>query len=262
MGKQSAAKLFEDEKSIFAQRLGQLMDERNLSHTDVAKKTGFQRQTISLYVGDQSKPDTERLTKLADVFDVSADWLLGRSAHRNIDANAQAAQEYTGLDDTSARQMNAWKRQSEPAISGGYMQTSSITYHAQGVLNFLNALICSDEIDLLAEHARIYCDYINRSFGEVEIVVHLAEAASKDIAEGKEPETKLIKHDFTKAFSGSDFIFEDAGKYEYMAIKLLGVFLERYAGHSEQELRALQRRLGELQSIILGDSAAEAKKEG
>ena len=262
MGKQSAAKYFEFEKSIFAKRLTEIMDERKLKHTDLAKITGFQRQTISLYVNDQSRPDTERLTILADRLGVSADWLLGRSEHRNTDVNAQAAQEYTGLNDAATRQMNTWRQQAQPKVSGGYVTTTGGNVYAQSVLDFLNALICSDEVGRLAERAGSYCDYMGRGFDDVEIVVRIAEAVSWDMTEGKEPETKLIKRDFAKAISGSNLMLEEAGKHEYMMIKLLGVFLERLAGHDEQELWALQRRLGELQSIILGGDAALDKQEG
>ena len=74
----------ESEKSIFAKRLTKAMKECGENQTTLAEKitsqyVTIQRQTISLYMNGQSKPDTERLAAIARVLNVSADWLLGLS---------------------------------------------------------------------------------------------------------------------------------------------------------------------------------------
>jgi len=234
-----------------------LRAERGLTQKQVADAIGVSRERVNQWEAEDRDMKTEYTVKLADFFGVTCDEILRGVKANNVDCHMK-----TGLSNTAIGLLEDWKAKSEPiATERGYTITGA-TSHAQSLLKFINALICSDEIDRMAECAYFFCDYMSRGFYEAEIVVHLAEAASKDIAEGKEPETKLIGRDFTKAVSGSNLMFEDAGKYEYMAIKLLSAFLERYAGHSEREVRALQRRLGELQSITLGHSAAaEVKKE-
>ena len=67
------------EREIFPTRLRELMYERGLNLSDLAKKTGLQRQTISLYATGQRNPDTERLTSICHALNCSSDYLLGLS---------------------------------------------------------------------------------------------------------------------------------------------------------------------------------------
>lgn len=73
---------YKTENSTFATRLREIMKERGENQTTLADKitsqyVTIQRQTISLYMSGQSRPDTERLTAIAKVLDISVDWLLG-----------------------------------------------------------------------------------------------------------------------------------------------------------------------------------------
>ncbi len=77
-----AVPAYETENDVFPKRLKEIMKERGENQTSLAKKiteqyVTIQRQTISLYMNGQSKPDTERLTAIAKVLNISADWLLG-----------------------------------------------------------------------------------------------------------------------------------------------------------------------------------------
>lgn len=77
--------VYKAEKTDFATRLAAVMKDRGLNQTHLQEKIleqsgkTLQRQTISLYMRGQSKPDTERLTLLCRALDVSADYLLGLS---------------------------------------------------------------------------------------------------------------------------------------------------------------------------------------
>lgn len=88
---------------VFATRLREVMEERGVNQTQLSalllEKYGhaMQRQTISLYMNGQSKPDTERLTLLCKALDVSSDYLLGLSEHETLNADIRAMCEYTGL---------------------------------------------------------------------------------------------------------------------------------------------------------------------
>ena len=85
---------YETENGVFPKRLKEIMKERGENQTSLAKKikeqyVTIQRQTISLYMNGQSKPDTERLAAIAQVLNVSADWLLGLSKTKSTSANVQ-----------------------------------------------------------------------------------------------------------------------------------------------------------------------------
>ncbi|WP_426447651.1 helix-turn-helix domain-containing protein [Paenibacillus sp. S-38] len=79
--------------------------ERNgWSQLYVAEKLGITNTVLSNYERDYRDPDTETLKKLADLYEVSADYLLGRSEY--------SAQTTTDpLDDPSRNiQFNGWDK--------------------------------------------------------------------------------------------------------------------------------------------------------
>ena len=63
----------------FGVRLRQARTEKNLTQAELAKMLSLGESTISFYEANKREPDYETLQKLADLLDVSLDWLLGRS---------------------------------------------------------------------------------------------------------------------------------------------------------------------------------------
>lgn len=94
---------YETCNSIFATRLTESMKMRGENQTTLAQKitekyVTIQRQTISLYMNGQSKPDTERLTAIAKALNVSSDWLLGLTDDSpTADFSARKISETTGI---------------------------------------------------------------------------------------------------------------------------------------------------------------------
>ncbi len=91
---------FETEKDIFPRQLRKLMDrEPKTTQPQLAKVLGVQRQTISNYAIGQSSPDWKTLSRIADYFNVSADWLLGRTDIESSDTHVQTVCHFTGLSE-------------------------------------------------------------------------------------------------------------------------------------------------------------------
>ena len=102
---------YETENGVFPKRLKEIMKKRGENQTSLAKKiteqyVTIQRQTISLYMNGQSKPDTERLTTIAKVLDVSADWLLGLSDVQSMDGEVKQVCKYTGLSQAAVERLH------------------------------------------------------------------------------------------------------------------------------------------------------------
>lgn len=91
----------ETEKKPFPTRLRKLMQENHVTQKTLGDAVGVRPQTISLYCTGQSLPDAEGITKICNFFDVSADWILGLSNSRLMDAELKSVCHYTGLDDSS-----------------------------------------------------------------------------------------------------------------------------------------------------------------
>ena len=62
-------------------RIRDLREDMDLRQCDLAKKTGIDQRTISNYETGKTAPDAYALIKLADFFDVSIDYLIGRTQH-------------------------------------------------------------------------------------------------------------------------------------------------------------------------------------
>ena len=63
----------------FAERLKNLRKIHNLKAEDVAVIAGVKHRIIFMYEKNDSKPSFDVLIKIADYFDVSLDYLVGRS---------------------------------------------------------------------------------------------------------------------------------------------------------------------------------------
>lgn len=82
-------------------RLRQLLEETGTSQKQLGEAIGVTPQTISLYATNGSKPDWKTIVTIADYFDVSTDWMLGRTDTRSPDTTIQSVCNYTGLSDAA-----------------------------------------------------------------------------------------------------------------------------------------------------------------
>ena len=68
---------------MFCERLKLLRNEKKLTQKELAEKLGLNNiSTISKYESGDSLPSIEIVDKLADLFGVTADYLMGRSVER------------------------------------------------------------------------------------------------------------------------------------------------------------------------------------
>ena len=61
-------------------RIKDLREDRDMRQSDLAEATGIDQRTISNYETGKTYPDAYALIKLADFFDVSIDYLVGRTS--------------------------------------------------------------------------------------------------------------------------------------------------------------------------------------
>lgn len=64
--------------SIFSERLKELRKRKNLTQKELAEQIGIKRNSYSDWENGKTEPSYENLVMLADLFDVSLDWLFGR----------------------------------------------------------------------------------------------------------------------------------------------------------------------------------------
>lgn len=66
---------------MIGDRIRALRDKRNLTRDEVALSTGITYHALSKYETNDREPDYDTLQKIADYFNVSTDYLLGRVDH-------------------------------------------------------------------------------------------------------------------------------------------------------------------------------------
>ncbi len=65
-------------------RLVNLIEENNINQRELAKMTGITEVTISRYVNGSRQPTSEILGKMAEVLNVSTDYLLGKTDGKEL----------------------------------------------------------------------------------------------------------------------------------------------------------------------------------
>lgn len=89
---------------MLGERLRQIRMEKELSQAEVAKMLGVSQQAVANYETGLRQPDTLTLTKLAQIFNVSTDWLLGLTNLKKFDLDidniaAMRSREMEGYND-------------------------------------------------------------------------------------------------------------------------------------------------------------------
>lgn len=71
-------------------RLKSLRENRGIAQKFVAEKIGIKNNTLSGYENGTREPDAETLGKLADFYEVTTDYLLGRTNNPSFSQNTEA----------------------------------------------------------------------------------------------------------------------------------------------------------------------------
>lgn len=86
----------------FPSNLRALLDERKSTITALARELGITRQAVSQYADGTGQPNADKLKRIANYFDVSTDWLLGRAGGiKSLNADVSTVGKYTGLSEAA-----------------------------------------------------------------------------------------------------------------------------------------------------------------
>ncbi len=77
------------EKEKVGSRLSQLRKEHGIKRSHMANTLGLSRSMITMYESGKRLPSYEILVKLANMYEVSTDWILGRTDSRYIAASKE-----------------------------------------------------------------------------------------------------------------------------------------------------------------------------
>ncbi len=69
------------------ERIKTLRLAKSISQVDLAVMLNVSKQSVSNWENDNIQPSIDMLIRLADIFNVSTDYLLGRDIRRNLDTD-------------------------------------------------------------------------------------------------------------------------------------------------------------------------------
>ena len=93
----------------FPSRLRQLRNKKGESQATLAKELMVTKSTISLYETGDNVPDARTIRRMAEHFDVSADYLLGLSESETNDKDMQFVGDYLGLSSDAINTLRYFK---------------------------------------------------------------------------------------------------------------------------------------------------------
>ena len=82
----------EGEYTIISSRIKSLLNQTGMTQTELGKLTGILQNTISQFCSGNRIPNAIHIIKIADAFNVSADYILGRTEISNKDIDATKIQ--------------------------------------------------------------------------------------------------------------------------------------------------------------------------
>lgn len=87
----------------FPSRLRDLRKERGVSQDALSKELGVSKSTVGLWETGDTLPDAKAIFDLANYFDVSADWILGRSDLKSMNKDIREICDLLPLSELAAK---------------------------------------------------------------------------------------------------------------------------------------------------------------
>lgn len=125
--------------SIFSRRLLSLILGSFKNLNVIAEEMGITRQSLAQYRDGNNIPDALTLAKIADYFDVSADYLLGRTDVKSMNLDVKAIHNKTGLSESSAETLLQEKSLLETETLNSFLEAD--------IYSFLD--VCFDLIPII-----------------------------------------------------------------------------------------------------------------
>ncbi|MGX7596335.1 helix-turn-helix domain-containing protein [Planococcus plakortidis] len=117
-----------------------------LTQQDFADKIGISRAALSHYEKERRDPDFETLIKIADYFDVTTDYLLGRDvAHKEVRQESIFSSDQLGIGQKDYDALTAYQQEAlDWAINNDYLQFKN---KSDNILDMIERIEIAYEVD-------------------------------------------------------------------------------------------------------------------
>lgn len=136
------ANISHEELNPFALRLKELIGAYSCIQEDIAKYVGVTRQGVGNWVNGTAVPDILTASRVADFFDVSLDYLIGKTSISSVDPELKAVCEYTGLDDNAVKLLSQMNEEGKNGIVEKTLILDCLSYFViWGMKDFISSII-------------------------------------------------------------------------------------------------------------------------
>ena len=133
-----------EQKKVFAERLWKLRTEQNLSQQQLSEETNINRETIAKYETVKRIPSYEHLTKFAEYFHVSTDYLLGLQREPTNSPDVIAITEYTALSKEAIEKLHQIGIKNYSTANSDTLSVLIEDVNFVYFLSLLSAKMCAD----------------------------------------------------------------------------------------------------------------------
>lgn len=155
-------KYFVGYDNIFSTRLRGLMEVNSITQLELAKELGITRQAVAQYMDGTAQPNIDKLLRMSEFFEVSCDYLLGKTKESTVEIALRAVCEYTGLTENAIKTICSAKQLR--------CEADIFPFKKMNVTEVINELFDNDEILFVFREISYLKDYIlsdmNTSRGE------------------------------------------------------------------------------------------------
>ena len=159
----------------FSSRLSELRELHQKSLEEVAKEINVSRVSLGNYEKGKTQPDVETLKRLSEYYNVTADYLVGRSPYPVANMNMEKMCDYTGLCQWALKSLHTTK-------DNGVAQVLNVLLSNDMTIDFIN--FCNDIItcgafsSVMTHREKVLkkCDMEDKSKGNVNRIKYLLDS--------------------------------------------------------------------------------------
>lgn len=122
-------------RSAFPDILSDLISDSGKKLREIARESGIGVSQLSAYQSGKNEPNMSTLVKLSDYFNVSVDFLVGKSSAATYDTKVGYVRDFTGLTKTAIQELS-WIKDNYPE----YAAVFSVIIENSGFEYFLSLL--------------------------------------------------------------------------------------------------------------------------
>lgn len=222
--------IFFDYQSKFSTKLRDLIEEKGITKQKLSEEIGVSRQAISQYCDGSTVPNADKFLKIAEFFDVSLDYLVGKTESKTpVDSVegelVRAICDYTGLNEKSVHTLECCRKN----------EFTTEDFEEKNMFDFLNYFLDIDNIGVFALESAgtikselIYAiNHLKKTYVE-ETERFKCNSYDEEIAKEHISLTEKLAKGHLK---------KEIGYRKYEAEKLFGHLLDEYIKDAEQEFK-------------------------